>query len=54
MVISVISVNRRTAIMMPKRTGYKISTIFLFARVGDKMIKTGTADRMECASKIYF
>ena len=24
-------------IMMPKRKGYKISTIFLFARVGDKM-----------------
>ena len=28
--------------------------IFLFARVGDKMTKTGTADLMKCASKIYF
>ena len=27
---------------------------FLFARVGDKMTKTGTADLMKCASKIYF
>ena len=25
--------------MMPKRIGYKISTIFLFARVGDKLTK---------------
>ena len=40
--------------MMPKRIGYKISTIFLFAHVGDKMTKTGTADLMKCASKIYF
>ena len=38
---------------MAKRIGYKISTIFLFAHVGDKMLKTGTADLMECASKIY-
>ena len=41
-------------ILMPKRRGYKISTIFLFARVGDKMTKTGTADLMKCASKTYF
>ena len=27
---------------------------FLFARIGDKMSKTGTADRMKCASRIYF
>ena len=40
-------------IMMPK-IGYKISTIHLFVRVGDKMTKTGTADLMKCASKIYF
>ena len=26
----------------------------LFAGVGDKMTKTGTADLMKCASKIYF
>ena len=26
----------------------------VFARVGDKMTKTGTADLMKCASKIYF
>ena len=26
-------------IMMPKRKGYKISTIFLFARLGDMMTK---------------
>ena len=43
-------------IMMEKKKyiGYKISMIFLFARVGDKMTKTGTADHMKCASKIYF
>ena len=41
-------------IMMPERIGYKISTIFLFARVGDKMTKTGTTDLMKCASEIYF
>ena len=40
-------------IMMPKRIGYKISTIFLFVHVRDKMTKTGTAGRMKCASKIY-
>ena len=40
--------------MMLKKIGYKISTIFLFARVGDKMIEIGTADGMKCASKIYF
>ena len=40
-------------IMMQKRKGHKISTIF-FACVGDKMNKTGTADLMKCASKIYF
>ena len=28
--------------------------IFLFARVGDKMTKTGTVDLMKYASKIYF
>ena len=27
---------------------------FLFARVGDKMTKTGTADHMKWASRIYF
>ena len=41
-------------IMMSKRIGYTISTIFLFARVGDKMTKPGTGDVMKCASKIYF
>ena len=41
-------------IMMPKRIGYKICSFFLSARVGDKMTKTGTADLMKCASKIYF
>ena len=40
--------------MMPKRIGYNISTVFLFARVGNKMTKTGTADRMKFASSIYF
>ena len=40
-------------IMMPKRIGHKISTISLFARVGDKMTKTDTADLVKCASKIY-
>ena len=45
---------KTSPIMMPKRIGYKISTIFLFARVGDKMAKTGTADRMKCASKSIF
>ena len=37
-----------------KKIGYKISTIILFAPVGDKMTKIGTADPMKCASKIYF
>ena len=41
-------------IMLPKRIRYKISTIFLFACVRDKMTKTGTADLMKWASKIYF
>ena len=41
-------------IMVPKRIGYKIFTIFLFACVRDKMTKTGTADLMKCASKIHF
>ena len=41
-------------IMMPKRIGYTISMIYFFARVGDKMTKTGTADLMKCASKFYF
>ena len=42
-------------IMMPKRIGYKIFLpYFLFARVGDKMTKTGTADLMKCASKSIF
>ena len=27
---------------------------FLFALVGDELTKTGTADRIKCASKIYF
>ena len=35
------------SIMMPKRTGYKISMTFLFAHIGDKMTKTGTADLMK-------
>ena len=34
-------------IMMPKRIGCKISTMFLFAHAGDKMTKTGIADRMK-------
>ena len=43
-------------IMMQKKIGYKICSFFFFlsARVGDKMTKTGTADLMKCASKIYF
>ena len=43
-------------LMMPKRIGYKISTIFLFlfACVGERMTKTATADSIKCASKIYF
>ena len=39
--------------MMPKRIGNKIYTI-LFARVGDKLTKTGTANLKKYASKIYF
>ena len=37
-------------ITMPKRIGYKISTIFFIC----KMTKTSIADLMKCASKIYF
>ena len=38
-------------IMMPKSIGYKIFTIFLFACVRDKMIKTSKADLMKCTLK---
>ena len=41
-------------IMIPKSIGYKISTIFLFSCVRDKMTKTDTSDLMKCASKVYF
>ena len=37
-----------------KRNRLQDFLYFLFARVGDKMTKTGTADRMKCASKINF
>ena len=37
-----------------KKYRLKIFMIFLFACVRDKMTKTGTADLMQCASKIYF
>ena len=37
-----------------RKKGYKISMILLFARIGDKMTETGTADLMKCASKICF
>ena len=35
-----ISFHKTGPIMMPKRIGNTISTIFLFARVGEKMTKT--------------
>ena len=41
-------------IMMTKRIGYKISTIFLFARVRDKMTKTSIADLIKWDSTSYF
>ena len=41
-------------IMMLKRIATRFLRYCLFARVGDKMTKTGTADRMKCASRIYF
>ena len=47
--------HRLGPIMMPKKKKpTRFLRYFLFARVGDKMTKTGTADLMKCAPKIYF
>ena len=37
-----------------RKKGYKIPTVFLICCIREKMSKTGTADLMNCASKIYF
>ena len=37
-----------------KKSLQDLYNIFLFARVGEKVTKNGTADLMKCASKIYF